>query len=73
MSEFFEMILDGIGEMYSLLDRIPVLSGVSVLDFLIAVVVISVVMPVLITLVKSMNSSRNVRVDRHASDSRDDS
>lgn len=72
MSNFFEMLLEGMGDMYGLLDRIPVVKGVSVLDFLIAVVVISVIMPVLITLVKSMNSSRNVRVDRHASDSRED-
>lgn len=68
MNDFFSMILRGIGDMYSLLDQIPVISGVSVLDFLIAVVVISVIMPVLLTLVSSMNSSRNVRVDKHGSD-----
>lgn len=68
MTDFFELMISGIGDMFGLLDRIPVVSGVSVLDFLIAIAVISVIMPVLITIVKTMNTSRNVRVDRHGSD-----
>lgn len=72
MIDFFTILLDGIADMFSLLDRIPVVSGVSVLDFLIAVAVISVIVPVLITLVKTMNTSKNVRVDKHGSDKRED-
>ena len=41
MTDIFEMLLDGISTSYELLDRIPIVSGVSVLDFLIAIVVIS--------------------------------
>lgn len=68
MIDIFEMLLDGISTSYELLDRIPVVSGVSVLDFLIAIIVISVIMPVLLTLVHSMPSNRNVKVERHDSD-----
>lgn len=68
MADFFSLLLSGIADMFYLLDRLPVVSGVSVLDFLIAIVVISVIMPVLLTIVRSMNSSRNVRVDRHGDD-----
>lgn len=68
MTDIFEMLLDGISTSYELLDRIPIVNGVSVLDFLIAIVVISVIMPVLLTLVNSMRTNRNVRVERHGSD-----
>lgn len=68
MIEIFSMFLEGVGDCYSLLDRIQIASGVSVLDFLIAIVVISVIMPVLLTLVRSMPSNKNIRVDKHGSD-----
>lgn len=72
MIDFFRILLDGVADMFSLLDIFPVVSGVSVLDFLIAVAVISVIMPVLITLVKTMNTSKNVRIDKHGSDKKED-
>lgn len=71
MTDIFIMFLDGVGDCYALLDRIQILSGVSVLDFLIAIIVISVIMPVLLTLVRSMPSNRNIRVDKHGSDKKE--
>lgn len=66
MTDFFTMIFNGLGDMYDLLDSITLFVGVSVLDFIIAIAVISVIFPILLTIISSMNTNKNGRVDRNA-------
>lgn len=65
MIDFIELLFVGMADCFLLLDSIEVADGVSVLSFLIAIVVISVMMPILLTIGKAMSSKRNVRVDKH--------
>lgn len=69
MVSFFELLIDGIADMFSLLDTVPVVSGVSVLDFLIAIVVISTIIPILLTVASagfSLQRHENIRTKRIA-------
>lgn len=69
MVNFFNTLFDCIADMFLLLDDIPVVSGVSVLDFLIACVVISTIVPILLTIASagfSYQRHENIRAQRIA-------
>lgn len=69
MVNFFDALFQCVSDMFLLLDKIPVVSGVSVLDFLIAIVVISTIIPILLTVASvGFNTQRreNIRAKRIA-------
>lgn len=69
MVNFFDALFQCVSDMFLLLDEIPVVSGVSVLDFLIAIVVISTIIPILLTVASvgfSYQRHENIRAQRIA-------
>lgn len=69
MVSFFNALFQCVSDMFLLLDDIPVVSGVTVLDFLIAIVVISTIIPILLTVASvgfNMQRRENIRAQRIA-------
>lgn len=62
---FLSMILEGLSKFFNILDSISI-NGVSLLDFSITILLLSVVLPMVLTLVKSRSTRTNNRGNKES-------